>query len=202
MFLKGLLIALIFGLPAGSIGVLCVNNSIQKGFIHGFVTGLGSTLADTFYAVIGAFGISIVSAFLQQHEKIIASVGGALIIAFGIVMMTKKQKTDGNSYAKDSASSLLKELSSSFVIAILNPAAVLTFMVAFTSFGINCQSLWQSVLLVSGIFTGTVLWWLFLSFVSSRFKQRFSQRGFRILHFVCGTLLILFGLICILKVNL
>ena len=237
IFLKGLLIALIFGIPAGSIGVLCVNNSIQKGFVHGFVTGLGSTAADTFYAVIGAFGISVISGFLELHQRIIGSAGGVLIIAFGVMMIVKeipKQVRDDKVAVRDdksagrenkevafatihnaeivgqsndvsaqqSAISLLKEFSSSFVIAILNPATVLTFLVAFSSFGINCKTVLQSVLLVLGIFTGTVLWWLVLSFAASRFSQKFTQKGFKILHLVCGVLLIGFGVVCILKVNI
>ena len=58
MFFKGMLIALVFGIPAGAIGVLCVQRTIEKGFWQGLFTGLGSSLADVIYASAGIFGLS------------------------------------------------------------------------------------------------------------------------------------------------
>lgn len=45
-FWKGLLIGLIFGVPAGAIGALTIGRTLEKGFAAGFLTGMGSSAAD------------------------------------------------------------------------------------------------------------------------------------------------------------
>lgn len=44
-FCKGLLIGLIFGVPAGAIGALTIGRTLEKGFFAGFLTGMGSSAA-------------------------------------------------------------------------------------------------------------------------------------------------------------
>ncbi|MCH5209246.1 MAG: hypothetical protein J1F04_10190 [Oscillospiraceae bacterium] len=44
----------------------------------GIITGLGSSAADCFYAVAGAFGITVISDFLTQYQLPINIVGGLL----------------------------------------------------------------------------------------------------------------------------
>lgn len=48
-FLKGLMVALVFGVPAGTIGALTIQHTLQRGFKAGVITGLGSMAADIFY---------------------------------------------------------------------------------------------------------------------------------------------------------
>lgn len=201
IFLKGLLIALIFGIPAGAVGVLCINRSIERGFVAGFITGFGSSIADTIYAVIGAFGITLISDFLQRHEKIIALAGGILIFSYGIFMLAKKHenRTDENGSLEKIESNLLAYFGTSFSIAVLNPATILTFLIAFTSFGITCQNFYQSLFLVAGIFLGTVIWWLIISFTASRFSEKFTAKGHFVLKIICGILLIGFGILCFIR---
>lgn len=55
-FVKGLLVALIFGVPAGAVGALTILRTLEKGFLAGFLTGLGSSAVDLIYACVGIFG--------------------------------------------------------------------------------------------------------------------------------------------------
>ena len=63
---KGLLIGLIFGVPAGAIGALSIQRTIERGFWTGLLTGMGSSVADLLYACIGVFGITLVTDFLKK----------------------------------------------------------------------------------------------------------------------------------------
>ena len=58
--IRGLLIGLIFGVPAGAIGALTLQRTLKRGFAAGFVTGLGSSAADLLYACAGVFGVAVV----------------------------------------------------------------------------------------------------------------------------------------------
>lgn len=46
LFLKGLLIGIVFGVPAGAIGALTIQRTLEGGFLYGFLTGMGSSAAD------------------------------------------------------------------------------------------------------------------------------------------------------------
>ena len=45
--IKGTLIGIIFGIPAGAIGALTIQRTLEHGYFSGLMTGLGSSVADT-----------------------------------------------------------------------------------------------------------------------------------------------------------
>lgn len=67
--LHGILIGLLFGLPVGAVGTMTVQHTWNSGIKAGLFTGLGSSVADCFYAVIGVFGITFISDFLLDHKE-------------------------------------------------------------------------------------------------------------------------------------
>ena len=58
---KGILIGLLFGLPAGAVGVLTVQRTLRHGPKAGLLTGLGSSAADCCSASLGAFPSCLIS---------------------------------------------------------------------------------------------------------------------------------------------
>lgn len=189
--LKGILIGLIFGVPVGSVGVLTVQRTLNSGIKSGIFTGLGSSVADCLYACIGAFGFTLVSDFFLEYENIITTLGGAIVVALGIRLIVNKKE---NNQQENGENSFWKMFLSSFMVGITNPAAILTFLFAFSYFGITGESgIGESILLVCGIFVGTFFWWLILSFVASKFKNKTSQFSFTKMNKVFGSCLCLFG---------
>ncbi len=81
--IRGLLIGLIFGVPAGAIGALTIQRTLNSGFSAGLVTGLGSSAADLLYACVGIFGLTLVSGFLTEYQRPVSLLGGLLIVALG-----------------------------------------------------------------------------------------------------------------------
>ena len=89
--LRGIMIGLIFGLPVGAIGALTVQRTWSLGVKAGLLTGLGSSVADCFYACVGAFGLTLISDFLLRFQGIIAALGGGLILAMGLKSLIHPQ---------------------------------------------------------------------------------------------------------------
>lgn len=198
-FIKGLLIGMIFGIPAGAIGALTIQRTIDRGFRAGFITGLGSSLADLLYSVIGVFGNAMISVFLTEYKGGIQCVGGVIVIVFGISIILKKT----TEIKQDVKSDLLFCFFSAFGMAMMNPAMILSFMVAFSTFGISKgTTLWQGICLLSGILAGTVVWWGALSGVVAVFRSRITGRIYRMLNLILGSCLLVFGLGMIVKVFL
>lgn len=190
-FIKGILIGIIFGVPAGAVGALCVQRTLQSGMKSGIITGLGSSAADCFYAVVGAFGITIISDFLTRFQIPINIVGGLLILTMGISTLLKKQGGAMNGATKIGYG---KMFLTSFSVGITNPAAVLTFLFAFSYFGIDGKlGAVNGTALVVGVLCGTLIWWIILSAISQKIKDKYGEKGFIRLNKIFGLIMIGFG---------
>lgn len=190
--LRGVLIGLLFGLPVGAVGALTVQRTFSHGGKAGLLTGLGSSAADCFYACVGVFGLTLVSDFLLRYQTVIHILGGGLILMMGIGLLRCKEKAVQE---KAQALSFPKMFLSAFAVGLTNPAAILTFLFAFSYFGITGKpEIFQGVLLVCGVFLGTCLWWWVLTAAANYVKRRAERFRFQQMNRIFGTLLCLFGL--------
>lgn len=189
--LKGILIGLLFGIPVGAVGTMAAQRAFRYGFGAGLKTGLGSSAADCLYAVCGAFGLTFVSDFLQKYRMVIYAVGGSLILAMGVrLILKKREQTD----MEEQAGSGVKMFLSSFAVGITNPTAILTFLFAFSYFGITGKmGVLQGIQLVAGVFIGTCIWWCLLSAAVVYVKKKTGNRSFRHMDQIFGAILALFG---------
>ncbi len=198
--IRGVLIGLLFGMPIGAVGTMTVQRTLKHGFKAGLVTGLGSSAADCLYACIGAFGLTIISDFLLVHQTMINIFGGALVMVMGIRLFVRKEET---SVLAGKVSGSIQMFLSSFAVGITNPAAVLTFLFAFSYFGITKEAGWAGgIQLVAGVFVGTYIWWGLLSAAVSFIKKAMKNRSFPYMNKVFGTILILFGIAVYIKIIL
>ena len=195
--IRGLMIGLIFGVPAGAIGALTIQRTLSNGFYAGLVTGLGSSAADLLYACVGAFGMTLVSGFLTRYQRPISLLGGLLIVALGIHIFRQKPQ---NRQQESSRTKLPLCFASSFAIAVTNPATVLSFLMAFTAFEITGeQTAMQSVHLIAGIFLGTLFWWSLLSGVTAVFRGLITNSFYQLLNWILGCFLLIFGGVVLVK---
>lgn len=198
--LRGVLIGLLFGLPVGAVGTMTVQRTWSFGFKAGLLTGLGSSVADCLYAIVGAFGLTLISNFLLQYQTFIHILGGGLILFMGIRLILKKEEAV---VTQEKAMGGVKMFLSSFAIGITNPAAILTFLFAFSYFGISgVTSPLDGVGLVCGVFVGTYLWWGTLSGATCAIKKKTANRSFRYINKVFGGILIAFGTVVFLRLFL
>lgn len=195
--IRGLLIGLVFGVPAGAIGALTIQRTLNGGFSAGLVTGLGSSVADLLYACAGVFGVTLVSDFLTHNQRSISLLGGLMIVALGIHIF--RQKPQGQRKEMN-RTRLPLCFASAFAIAITNPATVLSFLMAFTAFEITGnQTPIQSIQLIAGILLGTLCWWSILSGMTAVFRERINARSYQLLNRLLGCLMIIFGAAVLLR---
>lgn len=89
---------------------------------------------------------------------------------------------------------------SSFCAAIMNPASVLSFIAAFTMFGINGSlSFTESAGLLSGILAGTLCWWAALAGIVSILRDRVTGKIYKALNIILGSLMMVFGTAMVIK---
>ena len=196
-FLRGVLIGLLFGIPAGAVGAMTVQRTWNYGIKAGLLTGLGSSVADCIYACVGAFGLTVISEFLLKYRTVVNLAGGGLILYMGLNLLFGKKETN----ELPSVSGRVKMFLSSFLVGITNPTAVLTFLFAFSYFGISGEtSLMQGMWLVIGVFLGTYFWWGALSAAVNIMKSRQKKDHFQTMNRIFGVILCLFGMVIFIRV--
>lgn len=195
--IRGILIGLIFGMPVGAVGAMTVHRTLNYGFRAGLLTGLGSSVADCLYACVGAFGLTIISDFLLKYQAVINILGGTFIAAMGLNLILRKK---GSEKPQKQVSGNIKMFLTSFAVGITNPAAILTFLFAFSYFGISGNiGLSGGVQLVAGVFIGTYIWWGSLSAVVSLIKKKTGNCSLNRANKVFGVILMLFGIVVFIK---
>lgn len=163
----------------------------------GLLTGLGSSVADCFYACVGAFGLTLISDFLLRWQVVITAFGGALVLAMGLKSLIRPQ---GGLPPDEETLGGVKLFFTSFVIGITNPAAILTFLFAFFYFGISEVSGWgDGSMLVLGVFLGTYFWWGTLSALTQFIKRKAAKFKLRTMNRIFGSVLCLFGVVVFLR---
>lgn len=191
--LRGILIGLLFGVPVGAVGVMTVERTWNYGIRAGLLTGLGSSVADSVYSFVGAMGLTVVSGFLLKYEAMIHFLGGSLVLFMGAGLLMGKEKAMGTGMDPDKGKAAF--FLSSFAVGIMNPAAVLTFLFAFSWFGVTGDhGLAGGLMVVLGVFLGTYFWWGALSFGVELAKKRGRGRDFRYMNRIFGIVLSLFGI--------
>lgn len=195
-FLKGIGIGLIFGIPAGAVGAMTVQRTIEHGPRIGILTGIGSSVADCLYACVGAFGLTVVSDFLLKHRGFINTVGGGLLLLLGLRLFRKKAPA-GEERKKTRMPGIFL---SSFMVGITNPAAILTFLFAFSYFGLSEKmGVINGCFLVAGVFLGTLCWWVTLAALTEKLKGRLKENILLHMNKVFGVVLGLFGAVVLIR---
>ena len=182
--------------PLGPIGVLCIQRTLNKGRLSGFISGMGAAFSDTIYAVIAGFSLSFIVTFIEQQLLYIQIFGAILLILLGInifysnpaVQLRKQRKGQGN---------LFQDFFSTFLITISNPLAIFLFLAFFASFGAVRPGDHPSnqFTLIGGVLIGASFWWFILSSIISLFRSKINLRRLWWLNKITGAAIVILVII-------
>lgn len=194
MILKGLLAGFIAAAPMGPSGVLVVGRTLNNGRRYGLLTGLGISLSDAVYIVCSSIGISFLMEMIsnQQTSSLFSIIGCCLLMAFGVFTIRNNPLKKLRSPNGPKKSSLPYAFLSGFLVAIVNPMVIVIYITLFAYFHLALGEL-SPELKIQGylsVFAGDVLWWLFISFLIDKLRNRFDLRGIWIINRILGGLLI------------
>jgi threonine/homoserine/homoserine lactone efflux protein len=194
-FLKGILIGFAMAVPLGPIGVMCIRKTLTEGRLRGFIIGLGAATADLFYGSVAAFGLTVISSTLLSQRIWIRLAGGALLLFLG-VRTYRTQPADPN--LPVSSNGILRSYLTTIILTLTNPFTIFAFIAVFATLGLGSGLSYLSAsTLVTGIFFGSSLWFLFLSSGVILFKKKLDIVGLKWVNRITGILIIISGLITI-----
>jgi threonine/homoserine/homoserine lactone efflux protein len=190
--IKGLVIGVSIAAPVGPIGLLCIRRSLEQGRTAGLASGLGAATADAAYGCIAGFGLTAISGFLFEHVSLLRLAGGSAVCYLGVRTFLS---APAQREAQVSASGLRSAYFSTLLLTLANPATILSFVAVFAGFGIVASpSYAAAATLVTGVFVGSGLWWLFLSSSVALMRHRISIGSMQAINRFSGGMLVAFGL--------
>jgi threonine/homoserine/homoserine lactone efflux protein len=196
LVIKGLIAGLAISAPVGPVNVLCAGRTLSRGRTSGLLSGVGAATADAVYGSVAAFSITFIISFLEREEFWIRIFGGFLLIAIGIVYLRTPPAALG-AEANDSSSH--SDYLSTFLLTLTNPTTVLSFLALLSGLGMGgYKGWWLTLLLVGGIFCGSMLWWVILVLMVDHLRDRFTPQSFGWMNRIAGFAIGAFGLVTLL----
>lgn len=197
LFLKGALIGFSIAAPVGPIGIICIRRTLARGMRYGFVSGLGAASADGCYGIIAAAGITSVSSLLISNASVLRLLGGLFLMYLGIKTLISGAEKMNLSAERSSAGALAAAFTSVFFLTLTNPMTIISFTAIFAGLGLGSlsNSLVGSAIIVGGVFSGSALWWLFLSFSFGMLKMGLTEKTMKWINRLSGSIILVFGVI-------
>ena len=197
IFFKGLVVGFLISTPVGPIGVLCIQRTLNKGKLHGIVSGLGAATADAIYGFIAAFGLTFISNFMVKEQLWLRLVGGIFLCYIGVraFLFKSEQRT-----APGDSTSYVRDYVSMFFLTLANPITFFAFAATFAGLGLVnlIEHHIAALLLVAGVFVGAGLWWLILSGITATFLGKLLYSRPAWLNKISGIVIVVFGLFVLL----
>ena len=199
LYVRGLVMGLAIAAPVGAIGVLCIRRTLAGGWALGLATGLGAATADAAYGALAAFGISAITTMLLGVRGWLQVVGGAFLIYLGVRTFLERPRELDEAAVKPSG--LLAAWSSTFVLTLGNPMTIMSFAAVFAGLGIGAATSGPvtggAVALVAGVFSGSALWWVFLSVSVGLVRHRLDATAMRWVNRGSGIVIGGFGIVAL-----
>jgi threonine/homoserine/homoserine lactone efflux protein len=172
---RGVITGLAVSIPLGPLGILCIQRTVNKTWKSGIFSGIGIATADTVYAFVAGFSLSIIIDFIRTYELYFKLVGLFVLVLLGIYIFRSNPTKQIQRY-KRRGSSHLQDFLTTFLVTLSNPLSVFVFIAIFTSYSIVLQFSHplEALLTIGGIFTGGTLWWVFITGLANLFRHKFT----------------------------
>lgn len=189
-FARGFLIGFSVAAVLGPIGVLCVRRTLDRGFLNGFLSGLGAATADGAYGAVAAFGVTTVATALVDQRLWLRLIGGLFLIYLGA--RTMRSSPAQRPATATTRAGLAAAYASTLLLTLSNPMTILSFVGIFAGLGVGALQ-GNPVAIVAGVFSGSAAWWLVLAVGVARLRGRLTPRVFRAVNLGSGLLILGFG---------
>lgn len=193
---KAWMIGMAVALPVGPIGMLCIKKTLELGIKGALLVGLGASLADSVYGLIAALGLTAVSHIMIAGSCALKLIGGVFLL---YLAYKEAKSAVASNEAHVSEKGHFKLVSEVFFLTLTNPMTILSFVGIFASIGAGSASTLESIMMVVGIFLGSMTWWCVLGTVITKIKHKLPKIWLERIKWISCFILASFGLVAILS---
>lgn len=200
-FLMAVLAGLAIAAPVGPIGIICIKRTLDYGFARGFASGLGAAIADGCYGLIAAVSMTSALSLISPHATLMNTCAALVLFKIGIDTVRSAPRDSSQTAAENEKKGLFSAFLSTLFLTFLNPMTIMSFIAVFASVGVKeLEAAKESTLIiVLGVFLGSLLWWLVLCVLVSKARATLSKNSIRTINRISGVVVIGFGVLCLSK---
>lgn len=194
LFLKGFLVGFSIAMPLGSIGILCLRYALLSGFLYGIASGFGVALADAVCGFLAGFGVLSLDWMISGQNAWFQFIGALILWYIGLSIFFSKPKT---SSGEEIQHGYFRVFFTLFMLTLLNPMTIISFAGIYAALGIGTtqQDLSANTALTSGVFSGSMLWWVILSFGAWMLGSKMDPSSSNLINKISGGIIIIFALL-------
>ena len=202
LFVKAVAMGFCIAAPVGAIGMLCIQRSLSRGFCSGFATGMGAACADAVYGLLGALGVAGIVAALPMLTLVLKAAGGTFLV--WMAWTIAREAPAAPAAVQDTMRvPVTRDFLTTFALTLSNPLTIFSFIAAFAALGpLNASqgapaamSGFTVVPMVTGVFAGSAVWWLFLSVVTSALRTKLPLAFTRGISVFSAVVIATFGVV-------
>lgn len=192
---RGALVGFAIAAPVGPVGLLCIRRTFAHGPSTGLATGLGAAAADAMYGLVAALGVGAVASLLLEHASSLRIGGGILMALLGIAALRRARRPAGGVTAASAPtpSGLLGAFGTTFALTASSPMTILSFAGLLAALAPPDGTLSSGLLLVAGVFSGSIAWWMLLVGGVSASRKAIPPNAIRWIEGVSGVALLAFA---------
>jgi putative LysE/RhtB family amino acid efflux pump len=198
-FSKAFLASVAIQIPIGPISILCIKKTLELGIRGAILVGIGTAIADSVYAIVATLGLSAISETMTKNESILKLFGGLFLL----YLAYKESKSLDLSMSNEiniKNQQNFRTIIEIFFLNIISPITIISFMGIFALVDINPTSTTEAIMLVIGIFLGSITWWYLLGLVIVKIKNKLPLVFLGRIKWISSFILCGFGLFIIFDV--
>jgi threonine/homoserine/homoserine lactone efflux protein len=198
IFAQGVGVGVVVAAAVGPITLLCLRRTLIDGFAAGLASGLGVAAADAVFGAIAAFGLAFAAGAIEGGSRWLGLIAGVVLIGLGFTLYRAPAR---ESRAAISAAGLVGAFASIFVLTLANPMTILSFAAIFAGLGLaETQAGYPgAAVLVAGVFTGSIAFWLALIGAVGVIRDRITPTLLAGVNRATGVIVVLFGLAILIR---
>ncbi|HSA58950.1 MAG TPA: LysE family transporter [bacterium] len=198
LFFKSCLVGCMVAIPVGPVGLLLIQRSLSIGPLAGIFTGLGAALADGLFGFLAAVGLVTLLGELEAGRHFLRPLGSLALMIVGAHFFFQKPP-------KLAAHEILTgrfqrrfwwDTISACFLTLMNPTTIIAFTVLFAGSDLIPENPGRESYfeIAGGIFTGSLVWWLFLVGIAEPVKRRLNPHSVHRFLQVLGVVLVVLAL--------
>jgi L-lysine exporter family protein LysE/ArgO len=210
MFLViGILAGALTGVPIGPVNVAVIDSAYRHTLRRAIAVGLGGALADCLYSALGVMGVT---PFLRTYPTVLTviyAISGIVLMVYGFLTARSQPVTpaappahEAHAPSEDSLAFRRRELRQGFTLGValilLNPAAVVTWVVIMGSVIPDTSTHWDGLACAIGVFAGSWSWFTLVAYLTQKGKHVLGDKAAWIPR-VVGVLLMIYAVYLLFK---
>jgi len=176
------------GIPIGPVNVAVIDAAYRHTLRRAIAVGLGGAVADMLYCGLGVLGVTPVLNTYPSVPPVLYAVSGVVLLVYGFLtarsqpvqpVVPAADATEAS--ASNHALAMRREMTQGFSVGIalilLNPAAVVTWVVIIGQLIPPIDNSWQGLACAIGVFVGSFAWFSLVAYLTHKGKSVLGDKA-------------------------